>query len=235
MSSAAKPTERRVYFLLALIMVATVVWGFWRSYYGPIVRGNMDQPWIIHVHAAAFTVWMLLFLVQPSLASLGRKDLHQRVGMVVMSYGLMVLAIGIAAGIAMPVKRVLAGQMPLDRAALVALYNLTDILAFGGFLLAAALRRRQPEWHKRLIICAMVALTGAAVGRVLPSGSFLYLFLWLLPLALMIATDMVRLRRLHPVSVIGVLVFAVVANKVLIMSASPVWRNIGGTLIRPFL
>jgi FtsH-binding integral membrane protein len=230
-----KNASKWLYPALALAMMATVVWGFWRSYYGPLIHGDMHRPWIIHLHAVVFTAWMLLFLLQASLPSLGRPNLHRRIGRVAMAYGMVVALVGIAASILVPASRVAAGQMPLERASLVVLYNLTDIVTFGGFIAAAMYQRRRPESHRRLIICAVVALTGAAVGRVLPSGSLLYLLVWLLPLLVLIAIDLLQRRRPHPVSLTGIAVFAAVASKVAILSTSSIASRIGHELIGPFL
>jgi hypothetical protein len=224
-----------LYPAIAVAMVATVIWGFWRSYYDPLIHGEAHRPWIIHLHARVFTAWMLIFVLQTSLPSLGRTDLHRRVGPVAMTYGMVVVVVGIAASILMPASRVTAGQMPLERASLVVLYNLTDILAFGGFIAAAVLLRRRPESHKRLVISAFVALTGAAVGRVLPNGSLLYLIVWLLPLLALIIIDILQTGKLHPVSLISIAVFVAVANKVTILSASSVAPRMGHVLIGPFL
>jgi hypothetical protein len=135
----------------------------------------------------------------------------------------------------MPVVHFQAKHMALDRAAMVVLYNLTDILVFGGFFIAAIVCRRTPEWHRRLILSATVALAAAAVGRVLPSGSLAYLLVWLSPLFASIVVDLLIEHRLHPVSLISLPIFAVSFFKVDILSWSPIWPQVGRMFLIPFV
>ena len=124
--------------------------------------------------------------------------------------------------------------MPARQAALVVLYNLTDMAVFAGFFVAAMLQRRRPEFHKRLILSATVALMGAAVGRVLPGGSLSYLLVWLAPLFALMVVDLLTGRRLHPVSLASVAIFVVVFFKVDLLSLSPIWPQVGRVIMSPF-
>ena len=44
-----------LYLALALVLVATVVRGFWPSYFGRLWNGTFQAHWVIHLHGAAFT------------------------------------------------------------------------------------------------------------------------------------------------------------------------------------
>ena len=41
----------------------------------------------------------------------------------------------------------------------------TAILTFAGFVVAAVANRRRPQWHKRLMLLATIALLQAAIAR----------------------------------------------------------------------
>jgi len=127
---------RRAYLTIALGLAAIVAWGFWQTYFGPLLSGWPNRPWFIHMHAAVFSGWLVLLVAQASLASSGRLPLHRRVGQIGMGYGTLVLCVGLFVSVAAPALRVRAGQLPIDRAALVVLYNLTDMLLFGAFFTA---------------------------------------------------------------------------------------------------
>src|SRR5262249_41055094 len=129
---------------------------------------------------------------------------HRRVGQVGIAYGALVLLMGLVVSVAMPVIRVHANQLPPDRGAMVVLYNLTDVMVFAGFFIGAMVLRRRPDFHARLILSATIALTGAAVGRVLPGGTLVYLVVWLAPLFVSMLADLWTRGRLHPVSWITV-------------------------------
>ena len=217
------------------LLVGTVVWGFWPSYFRPLLTKGVDHFWFIHLHAAVFLGWMMFLVAQALLVTRGNVSLHRKIGVVGMVCGTLVLCVGIFISIAAPVARVHAGQMPPEVAELVALYNLTDIAIFGSLFALAMHYRSVSALHQRLILCSSVALTGAAVGRVLPSDSLLYILVWLAPLILGIAIDLASARKVHPIFLAGAVVFVAMFFKVQLFSMSPGWRTVGKTLIGPFL
>ena len=54
--------RRRFYVGTSVVMALIAVVGFWPTYFGPLVRGTLSQPLLIHVHTAVFVGWLLLFL-----------------------------------------------------------------------------------------------------------------------------------------------------------------------------
>ena len=140
------------YLAISLAIAGLVVWGFWQSYFGPLIARTATRPWFIHAHAAVFLGWVALLLAQVSFIAFGKVAQHRRVGRVGAFYGALVFAVGFAVSIAAPALRVRSGVLPERIASLVVLYNLVDILCFGGFFAAALIARRQPEWHKRWIL-----------------------------------------------------------------------------------
>jgi hypothetical protein len=61
----------------AWLMLASVLLGFGPTYY---LAGVFHAPLpsrIIHIHGAVFSCWILLLLVQNSLAWAGRVDIHR--------------------------------------------------------------------------------------------------------------------------------------------------------------
>ena len=165
----------------------------------------------------------------------GRVELHRRIGAVGAGYGGLVFIIGVVVSVAAPVIRVHAGQMPVRIAERVVLYNLTDILVFGAFFVAALVTRRRPALHARWIICATTALVGAAVGRLGLTSDVLYFILWMSPLWGAIGIDLWKERRFHPIFVLSLAVFFAAWFKVPVVSASPALRAVGHSLIAPFL
>lgn len=226
---------RRAYLGIVFLLVATVVWGFWRTYFGPLLHGGVSRPWIIHVHAAVFIGWIALLTTQALLVSSGRIRDHRRLGRVGLVYGCLVFCLGVAVSFAAPILHVQAHQMPVERASLVVLYNLTDILLFGAFFAAAMIQRRRPEWHKRLILSATVALTSAAVGRIPFGGQGEYLAVWLLPLFASMVVDLVTQRRVYAISWVSLVVFVAESYKVELFFLSPIWQRVGLALTGLFV
>ena len=90
-----EPRESRLdrYFFpgFALLMLATVFLGFARSYF---LAGMFKAPlpnWLIHLHGAAFTSWILLLITQTSLVAANRVDVHRKLGLV--GFGLVCLMV----------------------------------------------------------------------------------------------------------------------------------------------
>jgi hypothetical protein len=61
----------------------------------------------------------------------------------------MVFAVGVVVSVGAPALRVRAAFYPLEVGGVIALYNLTDMLLFGAFLMLAFAYRHRPELHKR--------------------------------------------------------------------------------------
>src|SRR5215831_4627776 len=225
---------RGFYLAMTFILIAIVIRGFWPSYFGLLVRGGVRRPWIIHLHGAIFSGWMVLLLAQVSLVAAGRVRLHRRVGHVGIAYGTLVLGMGLVASVVAPVWHVHAGEWTVDRAAGFLLVPLGDMALFGGFFGAAIAYRRRPEIHKRLILAATVALAFAAVGRLSFESPVVFLLVWLSPLFAAMAVDVFTRRRVHPVSVLSVAVLVAAFLRIFVMQ-SPGWVQIGRALLLPFL
>ncbi|HUQ53572.1 MAG TPA: hypothetical protein VM692_15200 [Gammaproteobacteria bacterium] len=224
---------RKAYFAITLLILAIVAWGFWGTYYSRLgARG--DLPGVVHLHAAAFSLWVLVLVAQASAVAGGRVELHRRLGTAGMFYGGLVFAVGLLVSVGAPAFRVRAGQFPLETGGLVVIYNLTDILLFGAFLALAFAYRNRRDLHTRWIIAATAALCGAALGRVVPGNTPQYLLLWLSPILAMVAVDLVTQRRVHYVPVVSSALLVVAFFKVPLYAA-PVWREIGAALLHPFV
>lgn len=225
--------SRRFNLAIALMLIAVVVRGFWPSYFGPLLRGSLNLPRIMHVHGAIFSGWMVLLLAQIVLVSLGRVRLHRRLGTVGIAYGALVVAMGLVVSFVAPAAHVQAGEWTLDRAAGFMILPLVDMVLFAGFFAAAIAYRRRPEIHKRLILAATMALAFAAAGRmfdtVLP-----FLIVWLSPLAVAMAFDAFVRGRVHPVYLVTAAVFVPAFLRIFLMEWEP-WLKVGRALLAPFL
>jgi hypothetical protein len=78
--SRARNHERFFFLGMALLIFGAVFLGFAKTYYLAGVFRAPLPSWIIHIHAAAFTSWILLLIVQTLLVSAGRVDIHRRFG-----------------------------------------------------------------------------------------------------------------------------------------------------------
>ena len=79
-ASRGNLAERAFFVGMALAMIITVFVGFAPSYYVPRADAQQLTP-LLHIHGAAATAWMLLFLTQTGLVAAHRVDIHRRLGL----------------------------------------------------------------------------------------------------------------------------------------------------------
>src|ERR1700704_720904 len=82
---------------MALLLLATVFVGFAPTYYMAGVFSAPLPSWIIHLHGAAFSCWILLLVTQTSLVSAGRVDIHRRLGIAGFLLACLMVVLGVSA------------------------------------------------------------------------------------------------------------------------------------------
>jgi hypothetical protein len=225
---------RKAYLAIVVSLFVMVAWGFWPSYYGPLLKGGVARPWWIHIHAAVFAGWMVLLLAQSWLVTSGRVRLHRRLGQLGILYGVGVLMLGLAVSFATAAANVRSGRLTLAAAAEFLLFPLVDMALFAGFFGAAIAYRRKPDAHKRLIVAATVSLAYAALSRIISVETLLFLPVWLSPLFVAMAFDLATRRSIHPALWASVAILTLAWARIYIMQ-SPGWLRIGRALLAPFL
>lgn len=154
--------ERRFFLGMSILIFGTVVLGFARTYY---LAGLFRAPlptWIIHVHGAVFSTWIMFLVVQTSFVSMSRVDIHRRLGMV--GFGLASLMVVLGTCAATDALRRGVTDVGTDAQTFYA-GNILDMLIFGTFVFFAFRLRRNPAAHKRLILLATFLLMDAPISR----------------------------------------------------------------------
>jgi hypothetical protein len=183
---------------MALLMAATVFAGFAPTYY---MAGMFHAPLpslTIHLHGAAFTLWMLVFIAQTSLAAAGRIDVHRKLGLA----GICLACVMVVLGVMAATDSLVRGAGPPGRD-VKAFYIITmsNMLIFAVLIFFAFRARRDPSTHKRLMLVASISLLLAAISRLPiaytyrnpPHGAVIsYVFL-----ALLISYDLWSTHKIH--------------------------------------
>lgn len=213
--SVHKPsrTADRVFFsVMPFVMLAMVLYGFARTYF---LAGMVAAPLpnkLIHVHGAAFTLWMILLIVQTALVSTKHVKWHMGLGLYGFGLAVAMLVLGTLA--AVDAMRRGEGHLGLDAQTFFVI-PMTAMLLFGTLVFFAYKLRRNTEAHKRLILLATMALMDAAVGRwqhpailqrIPPTQDLVMLAL----LLMLVGFDLFNLRRVSKYTVFGVLLVMVV-------------------------
>ena len=146
----------------AVLMLLTVFIGFARTYFlAGVFRAHLPSP-IIHVHGAAFSCWILLLVVQTSLVSAHRVDLHRKLGVAGFILACCMVVLGLAASTNALVRN--SAPAGLDPRTFY-MVPITDILMFATLVAFAFRARRDSASHKRIILLATSGLMIAAFAR----------------------------------------------------------------------
>ena len=159
----ASPAVSKFYVTMAFLFVAIAFGGFFGTYWLQIARGTFNGSAMLHLHGLLFSLWTLFFLSQALLVANGRVRSHRSWGLLGISLATAMLFTGLAVSILGLHERLDAGFGEPARA--FTIVPVTAILTFAGFVIAAIVNRRRPEWHKRFMLIATVALLQAAVAR----------------------------------------------------------------------
>lgn len=156
-------TEERFFFKLACAIALVMVAGF--SFQLAAGRSSFAVPLVYHVHAFVFFGWIALFLTQSFLIAGNNVALHRRLGWLSAIWVPAMIVLGLAMTVASLRRN--GGPFFFDANEFM-IGNPVGILVFAVLVGAAVSMRRQTDWHRRLMLCAMASITGPGFGRLLP-------------------------------------------------------------------
>jgi len=197
--------DERFFLKCAIAFAVIIAAGF--SFQLGMGRSTFASPIRVHIHALLFMGWMTIFLLQNILVSIGRVDLHRKLGWIAAGWMVAMVVSGFVVTVAM----VRNGVVPFFfRPLQFLIFDPLTILAFAGLTVAAVVNRRRTDWHRRLHVVGMALLLGPAFGRLLPMP-FLPPYAWevtfltcLAVFAIIIALDSRRRGSVHPAWKYGV-------------------------------
>lgn len=223
-ASSVRPVGRDNGFFLgmAIAMAATVIGGFGSF----AMRGMVNIPHVpfwVHVHGVVFLCWTLLFVAQNALVSRGSMALHRRLGWTTVGLSAAMVPLGVVTA----VMAVRLGRVPFFFTPPIFLsLSALELGAFAVLMIAAVTLRRRTDWHKRMMLCAMIAIMGPAFGRILPMpllgqmAGLAVLGSQLLFLAVAVGHDLATRRQMHPAYGCGAVVIIVEGMAVPLLGAT---------------
>lgn len=203
-------SERRFYSRMAILLVVVMVIGFAPSFflrgivYSP--RPNPTLPLAVMLHGLLFTSWMLLVVAQTQLVRAGRRDVHMTLGTLTVLVAILLIPVMYLTAV-WQVER--ANQMPFTDPLTWTIVPLAGIIPFAILIWQGWARRREAQWHKRLMLsAAILVIAGPGVGRfpIAPPTVGGFTFLLLLGLTLFIPLfiwDKRTQGRIHPATWLG--------------------------------
>lgn len=228
--SSKRLRRERLFFSGMSVAFAVVVFiGFAPTYFLRSLSAQPGLPWIVHVHGALFSAWIMLLLVQTTLVAVKRTHLHRVLGVAGGVLAVSVIPVGYVVAIS-AARRFAAADPGALRFLIV---PMGALIVFPVVVGAALLLKHRPDFHKRLILIATIELMNAAVDR-LPGvfaagltpfypGTDLFL------LALVIYDGM-TLRRIHPATLWGGLFLVAMQLLRVQLMATSVWLALASWL-----
>ena len=226
--------------ILGLLMLVFAIAGFWPQYFSAVTGQNpaaTTQFWLIHVHAALFVGWLLIYISQASLIFAGRARIHIALGPWLAIYGFVIAAIGVFAALRLAVR---FGERVgnFEEAAAFVFYPLIDMVYLAGFLAAAVIFRKRPDLHKRAMFLATYSIATVGGGRFVErmvglDSAWVWQSLMLAPLLLAIGYDLLVCRRMYAIMTVGLAVHFLRLNAEP-FTKSEWWLPLGRILIAPF-
>ena len=197
--------DRQFFLGITILLLVVVAIGFAPTYY---LAGGLRAPLpskVIHVHAAIFTTWMLLLLVQTGLISARKIHWHRTLGMAgfVLACAMVVSVVLTGADVAARAKGKPGAEAVLSTLSI----TFTDAFVFAVLAGFAFALRRNAAAHKRLIIIATAGLTRAGFNRwhipilfhqFYAAYAATYIFL-----VLLVVYDLWSTRRIHRATIWG--------------------------------
>jgi hypothetical protein len=216
------------YAACAAILIAFI--GFFLTYIQPVALNRFNGPSWSHLHGALLATWLLLVMIQAFLLP-HQLQLHRILG-----WSAVLLAPAIALSTIAIGYEITAQAIVRDGAE--GFGNFTgNVTAPSIFLLlvsAAIILRRKPQWHKRLIFLATVAMLWPAWFR------WRHIFPWIprpdivlglivadLPILIAMVRDKLRFGAVHPAYVYAGVGLIVEQTVEVLLFGSEVWQALG--------
>jgi len=212
-AARAKPARPRVFFVLAVVLLLTVILGFAPTFYlDPLFETPEDaapMPLYLVIHALFLTTWFVGLVAQTALIQRGRYDTHRTVGWFLVACFVGVVVTGAGATLAL-LARDTSPRMPTLTTS-----NTFSLLIFVTLVPLAVYHRARPAIHMRLMVIASIVIVGPALGPGRMLGQFLGsllpdfvtvpvpLFFWIPLVGAIVVHDVVTKGKVHPATLWG--------------------------------
>lgn len=155
--------RRYFYFGMGLVMSALVVAGFSRTVDVGLFHANPPRPLLLWIHGAAFSSWMVFYILQSALVRVHKVSVHRLLGW----FGAALAATMVPLGFTVAVVMTRFDTVVLHQKDVESFLGIPfiDMIVFGVCIALAIYWRKRTEYHRRLIYIATCHLMDAAIGR----------------------------------------------------------------------
>src|SRR4051812_19317883 len=164
-SALIRMRERRFYLITALLFTIIVLIGFGRTFY---LKAFFDAPplasYLVEIHAALMTTWVILFISQVYLIRSKSIRLHQRLGFAAIGLAILMIASGFFTAIAAAKNGAASFPPDISRMSFLVV-PIFDLIVFACLFGAAVYFRKRAADHKRLMLLTAINFLPPALAR----------------------------------------------------------------------
>jgi hypothetical protein len=155
--------SRYFYFSMSLVMAGLVVWGFSRTVDANLLHAKPARPLLLWMHGAAFTMWLVFFILQSALVRIRKVSVHRFLGW----FGALLATVMVILGFTTSIVMTRFDMSVLHQKGVDSFLSIPfeDMIVFGSCIALAIYWRTKPEYHRRLIFIGSCVLMDAAIGR----------------------------------------------------------------------
>jgi hypothetical protein len=229
--------DRWSFTCLALVMVVVAIAGFAPSIVDSSRRLAPLTP-LVAVHGILCFLWLLLFLLQTTLMTSRRADLHRRMGIVAVVLLTLIVPVSYVVTVQMARRGFdLSGDQMIRTDPLFgSIFNFFGVVEFSVLAGSALAFRKHKEIHKRLMLFANISLMGPPITHFLGHFGLLTPVTVLVGLAMFflsaVARDYISTRRVHPLTATLAIVLFLCQPIQAIVGTTAFWHHFGARLAR---
>jgi hypothetical protein len=228
------PLNQYFYFFMSLLIAVVVVYGFSHTIDQNLIHATPIRPWIVYLHGAVFSGWVIFFIVQSALVRTHNVRIHRKLGWFGVALGTAIPVLGISTAITM--DRFQLVHFPSPEVVPFLAIQFCDMACFTIFFALAVYWRKKPEFHRRLMLIASCGLTAAAFARFpmpLMRDVWFYAGVDIL-IVVGVLRDLIVTRRVHPVYRYALPALIVTQTTVmyLYLAAPPRWVAVANAILR---
>lgn len=155
--------NRYFYFSMSLVFAALVVAGFSRTVNNSLFHASPPRPFLLWMHGAAFSMWVVFFIAQSGLVRVHKVSVHRLLGW----FGAGLAAVMVVLGCVIAVIMTRFDKLTLHQTDVDSFLAIPycDMIVFGACVGLAIYWRKRPDFHRRLLFIATCQLMDAALGR----------------------------------------------------------------------
>ena len=227
--------EKRIYLATAILFPLVVLIGFGRTYY---LKGFTSAPplasYIVHIHAVLMTAWVTLFIAQVFLIRTKNIKVHQKLGMLSIGLGVLIVISGFFTAIAAAKNGAVSTPPGIERLSFM-IVPMFDLLMFVILFGAAIYYRKRAANHKRLMLLTAINFMPPAIARFpiegwLALGPIVFFGIPTLIIIFALAYDRLQQGKFNKIFVYGSLLLIISYPLRLTISGTETWMAIAAWL-----